>query len=49
MPVYVGNSISFASAGSGGSVEEEMEGFRICVDAVIEHVDRLRRTEHDQG
>jgi hypothetical protein len=34
-PVYVGNSISFASAGMGGTVEEEMEGFRRCVEVVI--------------
>ncbi|KAF2469791.1 uncharacterized protein BDR25DRAFT_263163 [Lindgomyces ingoldianus] len=33
-PVYVGNSISFASAGMGGTVEEEMEGFRRCVEVV---------------
>ncbi|KAF2276843.1 uncharacterized protein EI97DRAFT_458172 [Westerdykella ornata] len=34
-PVYVGNSISFASAGMGGTVEEEMEGFRRCVEVVM--------------
>ena len=34
-PTYVGNSISFASAGMGGTVEEEMEGFRRCVDVVM--------------
>jgi hypothetical protein len=34
-PVYVGNSISFASAGMGGTVEEEMEGFRRVVEVVI--------------
>lgn len=34
-PVYVGNSISFASAGMGGTVEEEMEGFRRVVEAVL--------------
>jgi hypothetical protein len=34
-PVYVGNSISFASAGMGGTVEEEMEGFRRCVEVVV--------------
>jgi hypothetical protein len=31
----VGNSISFASAGMGGTVEEEMEGFRRVVEVVI--------------
>lgn len=31
----MGNSISFATAGMGGTVEEEMEGFRRCVDVVM--------------
>jgi len=34
-PVYVGNSSSFASAGMGGTVEEEMEGFRRVVEVVM--------------
>jgi len=34
-PVYVGNSISFASAGMGGTVEEEMEGFKTVVEVVM--------------
>ncbi|KAH7389937.1 hypothetical protein BKA66DRAFT_510939 [Pyrenochaeta sp. MPI-SDFR-AT-0127] len=34
-PVYVGNSASFASAGMGGTVEEEMEGFRRVVEVVM--------------
>lgn len=33
-PVYVGNSISFVSAGMGGTVEEEMEGFKRCVEVI---------------
>jgi hypothetical protein len=37
-PVYVGNSISFASAGMGGTVEEEMEGFRKVVEVVMDQV-----------
>ena len=37
-PVYVGNSISFASAGMGGTVEEEVEGFRKVVEVVMEAV-----------
>ena len=36
--VYVGNSISFASAGLGGTVEEEMEGFRRVVEVVMGEV-----------
>lgn len=34
-PVYVGNSMSFASAGRGGGVEEEMEGVRKVVEVVM--------------
>jgi hypothetical protein len=34
-PVYVGNSSSFASAGMGGTIEEEMEGFRRVVEVVM--------------
>jgi hypothetical protein len=37
-PVYVGNSISFASAGMGGTVEEEMEGFKKVVEVVMDEV-----------
>ncbi|KAH6681883.1 hypothetical protein B0J14DRAFT_225328 [Halenospora varia] len=45
-PVYVGNSISFASAGMGGTVKEEMEGFKKVVDIVMEEV---RRVEGQNG
>ncbi|KAF2849136.1 hypothetical protein T440DRAFT_508918 [Plenodomus tracheiphilus IPT5] len=34
-PVYVGNSASFSSAGMGGTVEEEMEGFRRVVEVIM--------------
>lgn len=37
-PVYVGNSISFAGAGMGGTVEEEMQGFKKVVEVVMEEV-----------
>jgi len=40
-PVYVGNSISFAGAGRGGDVEEEMEGFRKVVETVVAAVEDL--------
>jgi hypothetical protein len=40
--VYVGNSISFASAGMGGTVEEEMEGFKKVVEVVM---DEVRKSE----
>jgi hypothetical protein len=44
LPVYVGNSMSFDSAGLGGSVEEEIEGFKKVVEVVTSEVHRLRST-----
>jgi hypothetical protein len=41
-PVYVGNSISFVSAGLGGTVDEEMEGFKKVVEVVM---DEVRKSE----
>ena len=35
LPAYVGNSVSFATAGLGGTVEEEMEAFRNIVQVVL--------------
>jgi hypothetical protein len=37
-PVYVGNSMSFSSAGMGGTVEEEIEGFKKVVEVVMGEV-----------
>ncbi|KAF2087123.1 hypothetical protein K490DRAFT_7522, partial [Saccharata proteae CBS 121410] len=37
-PCYVGNSISFGSAGGGGNVEEEMEGVGRVVEVVMGEV-----------
>ncbi|SPQ21278.1 7fa8779b-b04c-43b6-8860-922151f96b57 [Thermothielavioides terrestris] len=34
-PTYVGNSISFASTGLGGTVEEEMEAFKKVVEVAL--------------
>ena len=39
-PVYVGNSVSFASTGLGGTVEEEIEGFKKVVKVVMEEVEK---------
>ncbi|RGP64413.1 20s proteasome chaperone domain-containing [Fusarium sporotrichioides] len=36
LPVYVTNSMSFANAGMGGTVEEEMEAFKSIVQVVSE-------------
>jgi hypothetical protein len=38
LPVYVANSISLASAGLGGTMEEEMEAFKKVVEAVVERL-----------
>ncbi|KAL1598239.1 hypothetical protein SLS59_006923 [Nothophoma quercina] len=34
-PIYVSSSMSFANAGMGGTVEEEMEGFKRVVEVVM--------------
>ncbi|KAI1117258.1 hypothetical protein F5Y14DRAFT_376637 [Nemania sp. NC0429] len=36
MPVYVGNSISFASTGLGGTMEEEMAAFKQVVTVALD-------------
>lgn len=35
--------MSFAGAAAGGSVEEEMEGFRAVVEVVVGEVERVKR------
>jgi hypothetical protein len=42
-PVYVGNSMSFASAGLGGTVEEEIEGFKRVVEVVMSTFEKTGR------
>lgn len=46
---YVGSSVSFAGAAGGGSVEEEMEGFRRVVEAVMVEVGRGRAVGEGTG
>lgn len=36
MPIYVGNSISFASTGLGGTMEEELEAFKQVVAVALD-------------
>ena len=36
LPAYVGNSMSFANAGLGGTVEEEAEAFKTIVATVMD-------------
>ncbi|KAI1254076.1 hypothetical protein MGN70_004472 [Eutypa lata] len=36
MPVYVGNSISLANTGLGGTMEEEMETFKKVVEVTLD-------------
>lgn len=48
-PVYVGNSMSFASAGMGGTVEEEMEGFKKIVEVVMEEAQRFNNVTVQNG
>ena len=42
IPVYVSSSISFASVGQGGTVEEEMEGIRRCMEVILPEVEKTR-------
>jgi len=42
-PVYVGNSTSFASAGMGGTVEEELEGVKRVVEVVTGLLENKKR------
>jgi hypothetical protein len=37
--------MSFASAGMGGTVEEEMEGFRRVVEVVVDLLDKEKNKE----
>jgi len=44
LPTYVGNSISFASTGLGGTVEEEMEAFKQVAALVLSNLQQLTGT-----
>ena len=43
IPVYVSSSVSFASVGQGGTVEEEMEGMRRCMEIILPEVEKARQ------
>jgi len=49
LPVYLGCSVSFSAAGSGGNVEEEMEGIRNVVETVVARVEAARGTGGGSG
>jgi len=38
--VHVGSSVTFAATAEGGTVEEEMDGFRRIVQVVVDEVER---------
>ena len=40
MPCYVGSSINLSTAAGGGSVDEEMEAFRLVVEVAMKAVER---------
>jgi hypothetical protein len=44
-PTYVGNSISIASAGRGGNVEEEMESLKKIVQVSLAAVDQTKKQD----
>jgi len=41
LPTYVGNSVSFANTGLGGTVEEEMEAFKQVASVVLSKLQHL--------
>lgn len=41
LPTYVGNSMSFASTGLGGTVEEEMEAFKQVAGLVLSKLQHI--------
>lgn len=49
LPVYVGNSMSFASAGMGGGVMEEVEGVKGVVEVVCGEVETWRKGALEGG
>ena len=40
LPVYVTNSMSFANAGMGGTVEEDMDAFKTIVEVTLERLQK---------
>lgn len=46
LPAYVGNSLSLASAGLGGTVEEEMDAFKKVVETLAPLLDDLVKSGH---
>ncbi|KAG0135226.1 hypothetical protein HOY82DRAFT_668079 [Tuber indicum] len=49
LPVYVGNSMSFASAGMGGGGMEEVEGVKGVVEVVCGEVEAWRKGATEGG
>ncbi|KAF2148390.1 hypothetical protein K461DRAFT_282843 [Myriangium duriaei CBS 260.36] len=43
--VHVGSSVSFESSAQGGTVEEEMEGFRRIVETVMSQIETSEGTQ----
>ena len=43
-PIYVSSSMSFVNAGMGGTVEEEMEGFKRVVEVVMKLLNKENNT-----
>lgn len=44
LPAYVGNSLSLASTGLGGTVEEEMDAFKRVIETVVPVLDGLLKS-----
>ncbi|OIW29686.1 hypothetical protein CONLIGDRAFT_680514 [Coniochaeta ligniaria NRRL 30616] len=46
LPAYVGNSLSLASTGLGGTVEEEMDAFKAVVETLVPLLDNIINSGH---
>jgi hypothetical protein len=46
LPAYVGNSLSLASTGLGGTVEEEMDAFKKVVETLVPLLDNIVQSGH---
>ena len=47
MPCYVGSSVNLTSAAGGGTVDEEMEAFRLIVDVAMRAVERSQSAREE--
>lgn len=49
IPCYVGSSINLGTAAGGGTVEEEMEAFRLIVDVAMKGVEKSKNVPEESS